>query len=198
MTDLSAPEFQMRGHRFKPLTWDEMSPEQQSMTRAVLDGQRGAMQGPYNVLLRSPEMGNLAQQFGAHVRFQSSLPLALNELAILMIARDWTAQFVWWAHRRIAQEAGLSPALIDAIAKGLPVPDDLPPDVTAVHQFCSELIHHRQVSDTTYAHAAALFGERGVVDLMGTLSYYTLVSMALTVDGYPLPEGAQPELLALG
>ena len=108
MTGLSVPEFQMRGHRFKPLTWDEMSPEQQSMTRAVLDGQRGAMQGPYNVLLRSPEMGNLAQQFGAHVRFQSSLPLALNELAILMIARDWTAQFVCCDHiylgKRIGQE----------------------------------------------------------------------------------------------
>jgi 4-carboxymuconolactone decarboxylase len=198
MTDLSIPEFQMRGHRFKPLTWDEMTPEQQVMTRAVLDGQRGAMQGPYNVLLRSPEMGNLAQQFGAHMRFQSSLPLALNELAILMIARDWTAQFVWWVHRRIAQEAGLPPALIDAIAKGLSVPEDLTPDVKAVHQFCFELIRHRQVSDATYANAVTLFGERGVVDLMGTLSYYTLVSMALNVDGYPLPEGAQPELMALG
>lgn len=198
MTDLSIPEFQMRGHRFRPLTWDEMTPEQQVMTRAVLDGQRGAMQGPYNVLLRSPEMGNLAQQFGAHMRFQSSLPLALNELAILMIARDWTAQFVWWVHRRIAQEAGLPPALIDAIAKGLSVPEDLTPDVKAVHQFCFELIRHRQVSDATYANAVTLFGERGVVDLMGTLSYYTLVSMALNVDGYPLPEGAQPELMALG
>ena len=198
MTDLSIPEFQMRGHRFKPLTWDEMTPEQQVMTRAVLDGQRGAMQGPYNVLLRSPEMGNLAQQFGAHMRFQSSLPLALNELAILMIARDWTAQFVWWVHRRIAQEAGLPPALIDAIANGLSVPDDLPPDVKAVHQFCFELFRHRQVSDATYANTVTLFGERGVVDLMGTLSYYTLVSMALNVAGYPLPEGAQPELMALG
>jgi len=198
MSDSSTPDFQLRGHRFKPLTWDEMSHEQQAMTRAVLGGRRGAMQGPYNVLLRSPEMGNLAQQFGAHVRFQSSLPLALNELVILMVARDWTAQFVWWAHRRIAQEAGLSPALIDAIAKGLSVPDDLPRDVKAVHQFCFELIHHRKVSDTTYAQVVALFDERGVVDLMGTLSYYTLVSMALNVDGYPLPEGAQPELMALG
>jgi 4-carboxymuconolactone decarboxylase len=198
MTSGTAPDFQLRGHRFKPLTWDEMTPEQQAMTRAVLDGQRGAMQGPYNVLLRSPEMGNLAQEFGAHMRFQSSLPLALNELAILMIARDWTAQFVWWVHRRIAQEAGLPSALIDAIAKGLSVPEDLTPDVKAVHQFCFELIRHRQVSDVTYANAVALFGERGVVDLMGTLSYYTLVSMALKVDGYPLPEGAQPELMALG
>ena len=171
-----------------------MSAAQKAMTRAVLGGQRGHMQGPYNVLLRSPEVGQLAQQFGAHTRFHSSLPLALNELAILMVARDWTAQFVWWAHRRIAEEAGLSPLLIQAIAdKQLPsVP--LSADVKAVHDFCDELIQQRQVSDATYASVLALFGERGIVDLMATMSYYTLVSMALNVDNYPLPEGAQPEL----
>lgn len=188
------PSFELRGNRFKPLSWGEMSEAQQAMTRAVLGGQRGAMQGPYNVLLRSPEVGNLAQQFGAHTRFHSSLPLALNELAILMMARHWTAQFVWWAHRRIAQEAGLPVPLIDCIAQGRPAPDDLAPEVRAVHRFCAELIADRQVSDATYADAVAHFGERGVVDLMATLGYYTLVCMALNVDDYPLPEGAQPEL----
>ena len=191
------PEFVMRGNRFQALTWDVMSPEQQAMTRAVLDGKRGSMQGPYNVLLRSPEVGQLAQQFGAQTRFNSSLPLALNELAILLVARDWTAQFVWWAHRRIAEEAGLSPALIQAIAKGQTVPEDLLPDVKVVHRFCSELLHHKRVGDATYADAVSHFGERGVVDLMATMSYYTLVCMSLNVDGYPLPDGAQAELAAL-
>ncbi|CAN1524164.1 hypothetical protein MCEMAEM4_01204 [Burkholderiaceae bacterium] len=188
------PEFQMRGNRFQPLTWDVMTPEQQAMTRAVLDGKRGSMQGPYNVLLRSPEVGQLAQQFGAQTRFNSSLPLALNELAILLVASDWTAQFVWWAHRRIAEDAGLSPALIQAIATGESVPDGLQPEVKAVHQFCSELLRDKKVSDTTYASAVSQFGERGVVDLMATMSYYTLVCMSLNVDGYPLPDGAQAEL----
>jgi 4-carboxymuconolactone decarboxylase len=192
------PEFGMRGNRFKPLTWETMTPEQQAMTRAVLDGQRGSMQGPYNVLLRSPEAGQLAQQFGAQTRFHSSLPLALNELAILLVARDWTAQFVWWAHRRIAEEAGLSTALIQAIATGQSAPEDLLPEVRVVHRFCSELLRHKRVSDATYADAVSHFGERGVVDLMATMSYYTLVCMSLNVDGYPLPEGAQPELAALG
>ncbi|WP_143474032.1 carboxymuconolactone decarboxylase family protein [Limnohabitans sp. B9-3] len=188
------PEFEMRGNRFQPLTWDVMTPEQQAMTRAVLDGKRGSMQGPYNVLLRSPEVGQLAQQFGAQTRFNSSLPLALNELAILLVASDWTAQFVWWAHRRIAEDAGLSPALIQAIATGESVPDGLQPEVKAVHQFCSELLRDKKVSDTTYASAVSQFGERGVVDLMATMSYYTLVCMSLNVDGYPLPDGAQAEL----
>jgi 4-carboxymuconolactone decarboxylase len=191
------PDFELRGNRFKPLTWPEMSPAQQAMTRAVLGGKRAAMQGPYNVLLRSPEVGQLAQQFGAHTRFESSLPLALNELAILMVARDWTAQFVWWAHRVIAEEAGLPKALIASIAAGLPVPDDLAPEVRAVHRFCSELMLHRRVSDATYADAVAHFEERGVVDLMATMSYYTLVCMSLNVDGYPLPQGAQAELTPL-
>lgn len=195
--DSARPSFELRGNRFKPLCWEEMSEAQQAMTLAVLGGQRGAMQGPYNVLLRSPEVGNLAQQFGAHTRFHSSLPLALNELAILMMARHWTAQFVWWAHRRIALEAGLPVDLIECIARGRAVPDGLAPEVCAVHRFCHELMGQRKVSDATYADAVAHFGERGVVDLMATLGYYTLVCMALNVDGHPLPEGAQAELSPL-
>jgi 4-carboxymuconolactone decarboxylase len=189
-----APSFVLRGHRFKPLTWETMSPEQQQMTRVVLGGKRGNMQGPYNVLLRSPEVGQLAQSFGAHTRFDSSLPLALNELAILLIARDWTAQFVWWAHRRIAEDAGLPADLIQAIAIQSSIPNNLPQDVNAVYVFCNELIQTRKVSDLTFAQLVKHFGERGVVDLMATMSYYTLVCMSLNVDAYPLPEGSVPEL----
>lgn len=192
-TSDALPPLNLRGHRFQPLTWETMTPEQQAMTRNVLAGQRGAMQGPYNVLLRSPELGDLAQKFGAHTRFHSSLPLALNELAILMVARDWTAQFVWWVHRRIAEEAGLDPQWVQAIAQGREA-TGLPPDVSVVYRFCRELIGTRRVNDATHAAMVAQFGERGVVDVMGTMSYYTLVSMALNVDQYPLPEGARPEL----
>ena len=114
----SAPVFELRGNRFKSLTWDSMTPVQQRMTHNVLAGKRGPMQGPYNVLLHSPELGDLAQKFGAHTRFNSSLPLALNELVILLVARSWTFQFVWWIHRRIAEEAGLPKDLTYAIASG--------------------------------------------------------------------------------
>ena len=186
----------MRGNRFKPLTWETMTPAQVQMTESVLSGQRSSMQGPYNVLLHSPEMGNLAQQFGSHTRFKSSLPLMLNELAILLVARFWNCQFVWWAHRRIAGEAGLDAALIEAIATGL-APPALKGEVAAVYGFCSELLKTRQVSDASYAALIERFGEAGAVDLMGTMSYYTLVSMSLNVDQYPLPEGTTPELKPL-
>jgi 4-carboxymuconolactone decarboxylase len=193
-----SPAFLLRGNRFKPLAWETMSAEQQQMTRAVLGGQRGNMQGPYNVLLRSPELGQLAQAFGAHTRFNSSLPLQLNELAILLIARDWTAQFVWWAHRRIAEDAGLPVALVQAISNQTTIPKNLPDDVIAVFEFCKELIKTRKVSDSAFAHVVKHFGERGVVDLMATMSYYTLVCMSLNVDDYPLPDGVEPELAAHG
>jgi 4-carboxymuconolactone decarboxylase len=193
---VAKPPLNMRGNRFKPLTWDTLSPAQLKMVESVMSGKRGSMQGPYNVLLRSPELGNLAQQFGAHTRFNASLPLALNELAILLVARFWTCQFVWWAHRRIAREAGLAETLIQAIAAGQS-PQGLAGDVAAVYGFCHELLQTRVVSDATYAAAVQLFGEGGVVDLMGTMSYYTLVSMSLNVDQYPLPDGELPELQPL-
>ena len=186
----------LRGTRFKPLAWETMTPAQLAMVDSVMAGKRGSMQGPYNVLLRSPELGNLAQQFGAHTRFNSSLPLRLNELAILMVARFWRCEFVWWAHRQIAIDSGLPVGLVEFILNGR-APVDLPLDLAVpeatVFAFCHELIETRRVGDATYAALVAQFGEAGVVDLMGTMSYYTLVSMSLNVDQYPLPEGAHVE-----
>jgi 4-carboxymuconolactone decarboxylase len=193
---MSKAPLSMRGSRFAPLTWETLTPEQTAMVESVLDGKRGSMQGPYNVLLRSPELGDLAQKFGAHTRFNSSVPLAMNELAILLVARYWTAQFVWWAHKAIAIEAGLDKLLIDAVAQRA-IPSNLSAlDVStlAVYTFCNELLETKKVSDDTYTRLVAQFGERGAVDLMGTMSYYTLVSMSLNVDQYPLPSGAVAEL----
>lgn len=195
-TPVGKPPLNLRGNRFKPLTWDTLSPAQLTMVESVMAGQRGSMQGPYNVLLRSAELGNLAQQFGAHTRYHSSLPLVLNELAILLVARFWSSQFVWWAHKRIALDAGLDAALVDTIAAGELAPP-LPADVAAVYGFCSELLQTRRVGDAAYAALLAQFGEAGIVDVMGTMSYYTLVSMSLNVDQYPLPDGALAELKPL-
>jgi 4-carboxymuconolactone decarboxylase len=113
----------------------------------------------------------------------------------LLVARYWTSQFVWWAHKRIALDAGLDGALVDAVAGGHTLPHlaTLPGDVAAVYGFAHDLLQKKQVSDTTHAALVSHYGERGVVEVMGTISYYTLVSMCLNVDQYPLPEGAQAE-----
>jgi 4-carboxymuconolactone decarboxylase len=186
----------LRGDRFKPLTYDEMTPAQRTMIEHVLAGPRGSTDGPFNVQLRSPEMGDLGQQFGAATRFATTVPRKLYELAIIITARHWTSQFEWLAHHRGALQAGLSPAVADAIAEGRR-PAVMPPDETAVYNFATELLETKQVSDPTFNAAKSLLGERGVVDLINVMGWYGTVSMFLNVDRYPLPEGTQPELKPL-
>ena len=182
-----------RGDRFKPLTWDEMTPAQRQMVEDLVSGPRSGADGPFNVLLRSPEMGNLAQKFGAATRFNQSMPRKLNELAIIITGRYWTAQYEWMAHKRAALQAGLNPAIVDAIQNGRR-PTGMAKDEDAVYTFCDELLKTKHVSDATFAAAKTAVGEKGVVDLIGVMGWYQTVSMLLNVDRYPLPEGQQPEL----
>jgi 4-carboxymuconolactone decarboxylase len=187
----------LRGDRFKPLTYDEMTPAQRTMIEHVMSGPRGGgTEGPFNVQLRSPEMGDLGQQFGAATRFATTVPRRLYELAIILTARHWTAQFEWYAHRRAALQAGISQAVVDAIARGQR-PASMPPDERTVYDFATELLETKQVSDATFAAAKSLLTERGVVELVNVMGWYGLVSMYLNVDRYPLPDGVQPELKPL-
>jgi 4-carboxymuconolactone decarboxylase len=181
------------GNRFTPLTYQSMTPEQKKMFEDLISGERRGAAGPFNVLLRSPEMGNLAQQFGASMRFHSSMPPKLNELAIIITARHWTSQYEWYAHRRAAANAGLNESIIQAIAAGKR-PTGMQADEEAVYTFCTELLTTKQMSDKTFEATKARFGERGVVDLIGVTGYYQLVSMLLNTDRYPLPDGVTPEL----
>jgi 4-carboxymuconolactone decarboxylase len=189
-------DVRMVGDRFAPLVYSQMTPAQKTMFEHLISGERRGASGPFNVLLRSPEMGDLAQEFGAAMRFHSSIPSRLNEMAIIITARHWTSQYEWYAHRRAAQQAGLGQSIIDAIAAGKR-PSAMKPDEDAVYTFVTELLTTKQVSDKTFATTKALFGERGIVDLIGVSAYYQLVSMLLNVDRYPLPAGQQPELKPL-
>lgn len=189
-------DLHLRGGRFQPLSYDQMTPEQQKLVESILAGPRTSLDGPFNVLLRSPEMGDLAQKFGAEVRYRSSLPPRLNEFAILITARHWTAQFEWRAHRQFAAKQGLSAAIIDALAAGKR-PAGMKPDEEAVYNFCTEVLKTHHASDAAFQAAKDHFGERGVVDMMGVMGYYSFVSMMLNVDGYPMPDGVQPELKPL-
>ena len=187
----------LRGDRFRPLTWDEMTPPQRTMIEHLMAGPRGgSTEGPFNVQLRSPEMGDLGQQFGAATRFATTVPQRLYELAIIITARHWTAQFEWTAYHRSALQAGLSPTIADAVAVGRR-PATMQPDEEAVYNFATELLQTKQVSDRTFDAAKRVLGERGVVDLISVMGWYGTVSMYLNVDRYPLPDGSQPELKPL-
>ena len=184
-------ELNLRGDRFKPLSWDELTPDQRTMVNDLLSGTRTSLNGPFNVTLRSPEMGNIAQKLGEYLRFRTSVPARLNEMAILMTAKWWSSQYEWVAHQPLAAAAGLSGTVIDAIRAGQR-PARMQPDEAAVYDFVTELHNRRRVSDATFKAATAVLGEKGVVDLIAVLGYYDFVSMILNVDRYPLPSGAAP------
>ncbi len=183
----------LAGGRFAPPTWGEMSPEQRAMIENVLAGPRNSLGGPFNVLLRSPEMGDRLQEFGATMRFLDSIPATLRELAIIVTARHWSSEYEWQAHARAAAAAGLDASIIKAIAEGRR-PDGLKADEKAVYDFSTELLTTHQVSDATFAAARQSLGERGLVDLMALMGYYQTVAMMLNVDRYPLPAGAARQL----
>jgi 4-carboxymuconolactone decarboxylase len=183
----------LTGGRFKALTWDQMNPEQRAMITSILSGSRRSLGGPFNVLLRSPEMGDLAQKLGEYARFRPAVPAKLREMAIILTARHWTSHYEWYAHRNAAAQAGLSADIITAIANRRR-PANMQPDEEAVYTFATELLETKQVSDATFKTAVDRFGEKGVVDIVGTMGYYQLVSMLLNVDQHPLPAGVAQEL----
>jgi 4-carboxymuconolactone decarboxylase len=175
-----------------------MTPEQRGIAEAILEGPRGGstgLRGPFEGFLRSPGVAEPAQRLGEHIRFRSSLPPAYNELAILLTARKWTAQFEWYAHRQMAEAAGLDPGIADAIARGeQPV---LGEDAAAVYHFASELLAQGDVADATWDAVAERWGKQGAMDLIAAVGYYTLVSFTLNVDRYPVPGDTPPLAAAL-
>lgn len=189
-------DLKLRGNRFKPLTLEELTPAQKTMIADLFSGDRGGAGGPFNVWLRSPEVGNLAQKVGAQLRFHSSLPNRLNEFAIIMTGRFWNAEYEWQAHKRLALAAGLNPAIVDAVANNKR-PPNMQADEEAVYNFAHDLLETRKVSDAHFKAMVDKFGERGAVDLTSVMGYYCMVSMILNIDEYPLPEGAKPELKTL-
>jgi 4-carboxymuconolactone decarboxylase len=190
----TAPELHLRGDRFRPLTYSELTPGQKAMVDDMMTGERkGVMSGPFNALLRSPEMGDAAQKLGAQLRFHSVLPNRLNELAILMTARFWNSQYDWWSHHKLALDAGLSLTVIEAISAGKR-PTSMQADEEIIYNFADELLRTKQVSDASFKAVVSKFGEAGAVDLTAAMGYYCLVSMLLNVDRYPMPDGVKPEL----
>jgi 4-carboxymuconolactone decarboxylase len=180
-----------REPRFPELTPEQMTDDQRRVAEEIRSGPRGGLRGPFNAWLRSPAAADRLQKVGEFVRFHSSLEPRLNELAILLTARNWTAQFEWWAHRRLALNAGLSAKIVDAIAAGRR-PRAMAEDERIVYDFSTELLRDRAVSDKTFKATVDKFGEHGVIDIIAAHGYYGAVSMTLNVAEVALPEGEKP------
>lgn len=180
--------------RLAPLDLDSLSPEQRTVADAIISGPRGGLRGPFESWLRSPQLADRAQKLGEYCRFGTSLPRDLSEFAILLTGKHWRAQFEFWAHARLAREAGLPEDIIEAVRTG-ETPAFRNDAQRAVHALVTEHFATNRVSDATYELALAQLGERGLVDLVGVVGYYCLVSMTLNVFDVGLPPG-QPEPLA--
>jgi 4-carboxymuconolactone decarboxylase len=148
----------------------------------------GAMKGPFNAWLYSPGFGEAVQRVGEVVRFENSIPPLLRELAILMVAAKWKAQYEWWVHEKIARAEGLDQNVITGLKAGI-LPDFTYPSEAVIYVFVQELIDQQKVSDQSYVKAVELLGEAGVVELVILLGYYTLVSMSLNVFEVSVPDG---------
>ncbi|MGZ5118374.1 MAG: carboxymuconolactone decarboxylase family protein [Burkholderiales bacterium] len=184
--------------RLKPLAESEMSEAQLKAARELASGPRGKINpnGPNFALLRSPELMERTQKVGEYLRYKSSIPVPLNEFAILVTARQWNAQIEWIAHHELALKAGVSAAMLADLAQGRR-PAGMKDDEAIVYDFCKEIHDNKEVSDATYKRVVDRFGERGVMDLIGLTGYYTMLAMVLNVTRVALPEGNSPPLRAL-
>ena len=158
------------------------------MHEAVLAGPRGKVVGPIKVWLNNPGLAEHAQALGAYCRFNSSLPPRLSELAICITGSFWKANYEWFAHAPLAIKAGIEPAAIEAIRTGA-TPTFSKSDEQAIYDFAIELITRRRVSDTTFERTKKEIGLTSVIDLVGIIGYYSLVSVTLNAFEIPLPEG---------
>jgi 4-carboxymuconolactone decarboxylase len=189
----AAPDFVLRGGRFRPLSYAELNPAQKALADGEIASGRKSFDGPTNMLLRSPEMAKAARPLGRYLRFEAPMEHKLKEIAILLTARFWGGQYVWYSHRAYAIEAGLAPAFIDAMAAGKR-PEAMSADEAAVYDFCSELLATRQVGDATFKAFVDRLGERAVVELVSLMGHYHGTTALFAVDRYPLPNGAKSEI----
>jgi 4-carboxymuconolactone decarboxylase len=177
--------------RFPQLTMDQLNDQQRPLGEAIMKISAVGIAGPYNSMLRSPVLGQRLFDLLDYLRWHSSVPLRLNEFAILITGRLWRSQVEWYAHGPLALKAGLSPELI-ADLKANKRPAAMQADEAAVYDFVMELSTRHEVSDETFARAKKLLGEQQVVDLSALTGTYVTVAMLLAMAEEGVPPGKEP------
>jgi 4-carboxymuconolactone decarboxylase len=184
----------MTGPRFPKPAMEQLDSAQQAVAQEVLKQSSAGLGGPYGMLLKSPELLRCYLAMTDYLRKRTSLPLHLKEMAILIEARMWDAQYEWWAHHPIAVREGLSEHVIEDIRQGRR-PSRMQPDEEAVYDLVVELLRDRHVTDATFERARALLGEQQVVDLVATAGFYVFVSTVIIGGRVAVPEGHDPHPL---
>jgi 4-carboxymuconolactone decarboxylase len=176
--------------RFPQLTMDQLTDQQKALGEEIMKVSRVGLGGPYNPLLRSPVLGQRMFDLLHYLRWETSVPLKLNEFAILIIGRQWRSQVEWFAHAPLAIKAGLAPAIV-ADLKANRRPANMPPEEAAVYDFVTELTTRHEVSDETFDRAKRLLGEQQVVDLTAVAGSYVSIAMLLAMSEMTVPPGKE-------
>lgn len=183
--------------RSTPITHDDATPEQRALWDELvasrggamsLVGPDGALVGPFNHMVTSPNLGARMGDLGHAVRFEASVERRLQELAIITVGAHWRSNFEFWAHARMALEQGVAQAPIDAMAEGR-TPTFERDDEAEVHRLAAQLVGTGRVDQDTYDAVRARLGEQALVDLITTIGYYSLICLTLNAHQVPLPEG---------
>ncbi len=177
--------------RYREITPAEMTPAQRHAHDLIGAGGRGRFGGPFQLLIRAPEICEHAAKLGEHLRWGTSLPARLSELAIITTARFWRAQYEWHAHAPLAEKAGVPAAAIEAIRRG-DTPTFTAPDETLVYGICTDLQKTQRLSDARFAEAIRTLGETGLVEVVALIGYYTLIGNTLNVFQVAVPDGVTP------
>jgi 4-carboxymuconolactone decarboxylase len=178
--------------RMPPIPADQMTEAQKKAAEAFAEGRGYQIRGPFVPLVRSPEVMLRAKAMSDYLRFKSVIEPRINEMAIIITAREWTQQYVWQAHYPAALKAGLRREVADAIADGRR-PAGMAEDEEIAYDMATEILRLKRVSDATYARAVARFGEQGVIDLLGVIGYYNFLAIVMNTTRTALPAGmAEP------
>jgi 4-carboxymuconolactone decarboxylase len=177
--------------RFPQLTMDQLNENQKPLAEQIMKVSSVGLGGPYNPLLRSPVLGQKMFDLLYYLRWQTSVPLSLNEFAILIIGRQWRSQVEWFAHAPLAVNAGVSADIV-AELKTNKRPANMSPEESIVYDFVTELTTKREVSDETFGRAKQLLGEKQVVDLTAVAGTYITVAMILAMAEEGVPLGKEP------
>ena len=187
---VTAPHATSKEPRFPQLTMDQLNDKQKPLGEQIMKVSSVGLGGPYNPMLRSPVFGQKMFDLLYYLRWQTSVPLKLNEFAILMIGRQWRSQVEWFAHAPLAIKAGLSPEIVAELKTNIR-PSNMPPEESAVYDFVTELTTKHAVSDETFNRAKQVLGEQQVVDLTAVAGTYITVAMVLAMAEESVPPGKE-------
>ena len=176
----------MTDDRLPPLPESRWSAAQRTCAQEIIEGPRGAVIEPFIPLLRSPELCTHAQRMGEYLRYRSAIGLRLSELAILVTARHWSQAVEWAIHAPIALREGIDAAAVQAIGLDRP-PVFVRPDEQVVYDLAIQSLVGKNVDDATWGAAQDELGEQGVVDLLGIIGYYTMLSVVMNGARTPAP-----------